>query len=119
MVLAEVLEAVHTPAALAACQDRAQKDPVSLADPGRQVRFWADLLEDPHRFVPEEPGNRGPGVAVEERPRVRPADAAGLDAKHGAARIELGVLRIPYLHGVHAGHERGPHDPPPISSTSA
>ncbi len=109
VVLAQVLEPLHTPPALAAREDRAEEHAVALGDAGREHRLGPHLREHADGLVAEHPRRGGPRVAVEERPRVRAADPARLDPQDRAARVELGLLGLAHLDRVHVGHERGPH----------
>src|SRR5262249_37163376 len=91
VAVAEVLEAVRTPPAVTAGEDRPEEHAVAFIHPRGENRARANQLEDSDRLVAEDPRRRGPGIAVEERPGVGAADAAGLDAKDRAARRQGGV----------------------------
>ena len=58
VVLAQVLEALGAPTALAAREDRAQEHAVALGHAGRQVRVGTYLGERPDRLVAEHPRGR-------------------------------------------------------------
>ena len=79
VMVAEILKALGAPAAFAARQDRAEKNPIALLYARRQLSRGTDVFDDAHRFVPKDPRSRRLRVAVEEGPGVSAADAAGLD----------------------------------------
>jgi hypothetical protein len=120
VVVTEVLEAVRAPPAVTAGEDRPEEHAVTLLDPRGKDRTGADLLENSHRFMAEDPRRRGPGIAVEERPGVGATDAAGLDVKDRAARIQGGISGLADFGGVDARHVCRSHAPTPgISSSSS
>ena len=83
-----------------------------VADNFWEFRLGADALEDADRFVTELPRGRSLRIPVEEGASVRAADAAGLDAKDRAGRVELRRRHIlADLHGVDRGHEGCAHHP--------
>ena len=119
VVLAQVLEPLDAPSALAAGEDRSEEHAVAALHVRREIGVGTHLLQHTDWLVPEHPGRGRPGIPVEERSRVGPADAACLHSEDRAGGRELRLLGVADLHRVHVGHERRSHRVPPSSSLRA